>query len=328
MSEAPAPELSVIIATHNRRELLRRCLESLSAQTQDPATFEVIVADDGSGDGSAEMAAALSPPFPYRVLALPKRGHSATQNAAIEIAEAATCLLLDDDVIASPELVAAHIEAHREIPAAIGIGAITQKPPSARDWYAHTHARSWNAHYEEFAFREAHWTDCYGANLSMPRWALVEVGGVSTEVPKGKDLDLAFRLCQAGCAPTYVPRAQVVHDDQKRRPRMLEDAAREGAMHLELSRRHPERAEALLDWSDRAGSKELLLRRLLIGLRVPPASLALAGPLVPGPERELLWYSIVRRFAFWRGVRRSVSRHTWVLVTHNHVIEAIAERLQ
>ena len=41
-------ELSVLIATHERREILGRCLDSLAAQTADPAAFEVIVADDGS----------------------------------------------------------------------------------------------------------------------------------------------------------------------------------------------------------------------------------------------------------------------------------------
>ena len=39
------------------------------------------------------------------------------------------------------------------------------------------------------------------------------------------------------------------------------------------------------------------------------------GPLAPGAARELLWYSIVRRFAFWRGVRRNVDRAEWAGLT-------------
>ncbi len=315
METREEPEVSVIVATHNRREMLRRCLESLVEQTQDPSTFEVIVADDGSEDGTAEMAESFAAPYRLRVLRLPKRSHAAAQNSALELVQGARCLLLDDDMIASPSLVAAHAAAHREDPATIGVGTITQQPPDARDWYAHAHARSWNAHYEEFDHRAANWTDCYGANLSAPRATLVEIGGVSTDVPTGKDLDLGFRLSQAHCTPRYLPDAKGVHNDGKRSPRMLEDAARQGAMHLELAHRHPERAPRLLSWGDRAGPKELTLRRLLIALHVPPRLLAPLGRLVPGSERELLWYSIVRRYAFWRRVRQEVDRPEWRSLT-------------
>ena len=48
------PSVSVVIPTFNRAEDLRRCLESLVAQTFD--NFEVLVCDDGSSDGSATVA--------------------------------------------------------------------------------------------------------------------------------------------------------------------------------------------------------------------------------------------------------------------------------
>jgi glycosyltransferase involved in cell wall biosynthesis len=322
-----APELSVIVASHNRRELLRRCLESLAAQTQDPATFEVIVADDGSSDGSAEMAEAFEAPYRLRVLGLEKQGHAAAQNAAIAVAEASFCLLLDDDVVASPELVAAHLEALHENPLAIGIGALTQERVAADDWYAHAFARGWSEHYEELAGREARWTDCYGANLSFAREKLVEIGGVSIDIAAAKDFDLAFRLYRAGCVPTYVSRAHGVHDDQKRFGRMLFDARRQGAMHVELARRYPEAAPTLLDWSAGAGPREIALRRVAIACHLPPTPIARLGRFLPGEGRKMIWLHFVRRFAFWSGVRRSVSHHTWALVTHNRVVAAIAEGL-
>ena len=69
MTSATEPQLSIVIASHNRAELLRRCIDSLSRQDAEPASFEVIVADDGSDDGTAAMAEALRPPFRLRVLA-------------------------------------------------------------------------------------------------------------------------------------------------------------------------------------------------------------------------------------------------------------------
>jgi glycosyltransferase involved in cell wall biosynthesis len=317
-------ELSVIIASHNRRELLRRCLESLASQTQDPSTFEVIVADDGSSDGSAEMAEAFEAPYRLRVLRLEKSGHAAAQNAALALAEAPICLLLDDDVIASPELVAAHVEGHRRDPMSIGIGPLTQEPVAAKDWYAHALARGWAEHYDELAEREAHWTDCYGANLSFPQAVLHQIGGISTDIPSAKDFDLALRLRAAGCTPVYFPRAHGVHDDQKRRDRMVADARRAGAMHVELSRRFPDAAPELLDWSAAAGPRELTLRRLCSTLRVPIAPLAWLGRFVPGDGRKMIWLHFVRRLAFWSGVHHSVGRRSWALVTHDKTAQAVA----
>lgn len=99
---APPPRLSIIIPTHNRRDLLRRCLEYLGHQELDPAEFEVIVADDGSSDGTAEMVEGLKTAYGLSVLRLEKCGKPAARNAGIKRARGEVCLFLDDDVIASP----------------------------------------------------------------------------------------------------------------------------------------------------------------------------------------------------------------------------------
>jgi glycosyltransferase involved in cell wall biosynthesis len=318
------PDLTVIVASHNRRELLRRCLESLGEQTADPADFEVIVADDGSEDGTAEMAEAFQAPYPLRVLRLKKGSHAAAQNAALDAAGAEFCLLLDDDVIASPELVAGHIEGHRQHPRAIGIGALTQQPVDADDWYAHAYARGWEEHYAELATREAHWSDCYGANLSFPREAIREIGGVSIDIPSAKDFDLALRLCRSGCTPVFFPRAHGVHDDQKRSDRMIADAQRAGRMHVELSRRFPEAAPELLDWAAGASPRERAVRRLFLVLKAPIAPLVWMGRFLPGEGRKMIWLHTVRRLAFWSGVRGAIGRRSWGLINHERTAEAVA----
>ena len=43
-----APEISVVIATYNRPELIERVLAQLAGQTLPPSRFEVVVVDDGS----------------------------------------------------------------------------------------------------------------------------------------------------------------------------------------------------------------------------------------------------------------------------------------
>ena len=308
--ESGAPALSVLIATRNRRELLRRCLESLAAQSADPASFEAVVADDGSEDGSAEMAAAFDAPYRLRVLPLERGGQPRAQNAAIAAAEGEIGLILDDDVVASPSLIAEHIRAHGESPMTIGVGKILQHPPHRRDWFAETQARSWNLHYEEFAGRQPTWLDCYGANLSAPRRLIEAVGGMNTDLVVTLDLDLAFRLCEAGCVPCYLPAAECVHDDQKPRRRMLDGAFKQGVSHVELARRVPAMKPELMHWQS-GGPREIALRRALISLGVPPGPFARLGRLIPGEHRQLLWFSAVSRYAFWRGAKTAMSDAEW-----------------
>jgi GT2 family glycosyltransferase/peptidoglycan/xylan/chitin deacetylase (PgdA/CDA1 family) len=310
-------ELSVVIATHNRWELLARCVEALRRQTQDAASFEVIVVDDGSTDRGGDVLDRLDTPFGLRVLRQGRVGRAAAHNAGIQAAEGAVCLIIDDDVIPGPDLIAEHLAAHESGERVLGIGKLTQTPPRARDWYAHAFARAWNRHCEALDGRSLDWTDCYGGNLSAPRSALIEVGGFSAaDLAVGQDVELAFRLCRQGWVPRYLPRAQGVHDDQKRRRELLEDSRLQGAAHVELAEREPAMLPRLLGWFGATTGREVLLRRLLLALRVPPVLLAAVGPLVPGGGRRQIWHDFVRRFAFWRAVRRCTSRARWVQITH------------
>ena len=311
-------ELSVLIATRNRRDLLRRCLDSLVGQTQSPATFEVIVADDGSSDESAAMAEGLGAPYRLRVLRLKGGGQAAAQNAALEVAEGKVCLFFDDDVVAGSELIAEHVKAHRENAMTVGIGSLRQQPPDMPDWYARMFAMAWNAHYGKFDEEEPQWFDCYGANISAPRAKLDEVGGVATDLDVGFDLELGYRLGKAGCTFKYLPRAHGVHDDQKRGRQMLLDARRQGVSHVELAGRHPEMASWLLGWTGPAGPLELAVRRLLVTLRVPPSLLAHLGPLVPGAELQARAFSAIKRLAFWQGARHSLSPAAWRRIATGH----------
>jgi peptidoglycan/xylan/chitin deacetylase (PgdA/CDA1 family)/GT2 family glycosyltransferase len=308
-------ELSVVIASRNRRELLHRCLDALRRQTQDPESFEVIVADDGSTDGTAQMVERLQTPFRLRALRLERAGQPAAQNAAIQASEGIVCLFLDDDVVAAPQLVAEHIAAHRDNERLIGVGGLTQNPPTARDWYAHAFARAWNRHYEGLAQKSLSWTACYGGNLSVARAGLIEAGGFSTEIPVGEDMELAFRLCRNGYLPTYLPRAHGVHDDQKRSSRLLEDSRSQGAGHVELAKRHPAMMPELLGWFTDTTHREIALRRVVLALRTPPAALAVIGRFVPGRNRRQVWFEFVSRFAYWRAVRQNMGRGRWVQVT-------------
>ena len=303
MSTAAAAQLSVVIATHNRRERLRRCLDSLAAQSQDPASFEVLIADDGSGDGTAAMVEELRMPFALRVLRLEKGGKSAALNAALAAGPAPVCLFIDDDVVASPELVSGHLAAHHENPKTLGIGPLTQPPASSRDWFPHAHAAAWNERYAELAGRRLEWTECYGGNFSAPRDGPARVGGFATEIAAIEDIELGYRLAAAGCVPRYLPDAGGVHEDEKPRAKLLAEVERYGRFCAEFAERHPDARPKLLGWFLDPTPRDVVLRRALLALRVPPGLPASLGTLIPGAGRKQVWFGFINRYVFWRGVR-------------------------
>ena len=61
-------DVSIIISTYNRKELLATCLRCLDAQDFPASAFEVIVVDDGSTDGSMEMVHSQSVRYSLRCI--------------------------------------------------------------------------------------------------------------------------------------------------------------------------------------------------------------------------------------------------------------------
>jgi glycosyltransferase involved in cell wall biosynthesis len=102
--------ISVIVTTYNREDALDAVLRSLAQQSD--AAFEVIVADDGSGPGTAKVIDAWQPKIGRRLEHVwhADRGFRAAEirNRAILAARGAYCIFLDGDCIVRPDFVAIH----------------------------------------------------------------------------------------------------------------------------------------------------------------------------------------------------------------------------
>lgn len=91
----PEPYVSVIVATHNRISMLQKCLEALQSLT---IPLEVIVADDGSSDGTEQMVREIFPEVIYRRYG-PGCGPAFTRNQAVKVATHPIIFSIDDDTI-------------------------------------------------------------------------------------------------------------------------------------------------------------------------------------------------------------------------------------
>jgi glycosyltransferase involved in cell wall biosynthesis len=86
--------ISVALVTRNRPDSLRRCLESLRAQSAQP--FEVVVSDD-SDDSFIEKTRVVAEEFGCRYQAGPRRGLYANRNAAALACTGTHIRTMDDD---------------------------------------------------------------------------------------------------------------------------------------------------------------------------------------------------------------------------------------
>ena len=109
-------DISVVIPTYNRIDTLAQVLPTLVAQTQDASSYEIIIADSNSSDGTAayvsELSASLGPDR-VRHLPGPYSGRAAARNAGIAAARAPVVLFTDADILASPRLLERHLAGHR-----------------------------------------------------------------------------------------------------------------------------------------------------------------------------------------------------------------------
>lgn len=99
-------EISVIVPTYNCKEKLAALLNSLRAQTFDAERFEIIIVDDGSCDGTAEMAWGFEKGKPQLTYTrIENSGPGIARNIGASMAAGSILAFIDGDCIASPNWV-------------------------------------------------------------------------------------------------------------------------------------------------------------------------------------------------------------------------------
>ena len=206
-----------MVVNWNRKELLRACLASLARQSG--ADFETIVVDNGSSDGSADMA---EREFGVRVIRnAENRGFCAANNQGIRAASGEFIALLNNDAEAEPGWLAALAGACSRGPE-IGMAAskiLVWEDPSRIDKAGHAifpdgQNRGRGAGSVDLGQfdreEEALWPD--GCAAMYRKTMLDEIGGFDEDFfAYGDDAELGLRARIAGWKCWYTPRAVVRH---------------------------------------------------------------------------------------------------------------------
>jgi GT2 family glycosyltransferase len=198
--------VSVVILNYRRRASLIRTLESALAQAYPEK--EVIVVDNGSGDGTAEWLAREFPHVP--VIALQENLGCAGRNSGVKRASGKLVVTIDNDVgFDSPFELQKVVNGFEQLPE---VSALVFKVLEGdtgrvhlRDW---CHPRS----YWEFADREFETSFIPEGACAFRRDHFLRLGGYYEPFWIGHEgWDLSLRMLNAGLKMVYRPEIRVRH---------------------------------------------------------------------------------------------------------------------
>ena len=223
------PRVTVVVCTYNRARLLHSCIDSLSCQDADPTSYEVLVIDNGSTDGTSDFLGNCSYDcFQFRWIFEPVPGLSNARNRGWLEARGEYVAFLDDDAIAEPGWISAILSFSLQCPDVVMFGGpyeayVTDPVPS---WFP-IECGGMDLGREKRAI------DCrteflVGLNMVFRRDTLVDLGGFDVHlgmkggvVSYGEETQLQIMLKSRGHDVYYLPQMKVRHHLAARKMRLV-----------------------------------------------------------------------------------------------------------
>lgn len=301
-----SPQLSVVMATFNRRQILPRAVDSIFAQDLPPAEYELVVVVDGSNDGTAEYLRSLRPACALRIVEQPNQGHAAALNRGAAIALGRIVLFMDDDLVLHPSNLRAHIEAHAAQDPLIVHGPVYVADESAKslvtEWIRECVDQEITRWKQGWRWPEDANID---PNYSVPRTAFLASGGFDESFRWRQNIELGVRFAKMGLKFVYEPCAISHHLYSKTAREFLQIQVRSwGAEEISLLRNHPElRPHSTLA---RIGDASVWKR-----IALHTAACSLVSPdIVLGPA-----FAFLNKLHSWPPARKLGVRLLWKRIT-------------
>ena len=273
---------SVVIATFNRADLLRRLLEQLDDQTIDAAHYEVIAVDDGSKEDTRELLAGLKTRYALRIERQVNAGAAVARQRGVELARGKIIIVVDDDM----QVKSTFLERHLALHPADNVVVLGRLRPDAKladmPLFERFYARVLAEKAEAFAAGKAkvRGHDVYTGNVSFPRKLFLEAGGFDAQFRALEDEELGIRLEKAGAAFAFANDAESIHgSDWTSMKKWMDRAYRDGVYQAKVSRKHPDHPEAS-PWRHLPNLNPVSRPFMALSLAAPAATSFLAGAAI------------------------------------------------
>lgn len=233
------PKISIVLGSYNQLDVIKRVLVSFETQGIEEA-FEVIVVDSSSNDGSQAFLKSYSPRYLFRPIIQDNKGKAAARNTGVKAASADLILITDSDMIAHPDLLQTHIDAHDKSPTASCFEGRTFNltelhwPPDDAKLYP----------YITKAYQKGDklgWFYFLTGNLSFPKSVFEAEGGFdeSFESYGWEDLELGYRLSQKKVPLYFLPDAINYHYHVLTKTEEIQRCVAKGESAKRLMNKHP-----------------------------------------------------------------------------------------
>jgi glycosyltransferase involved in cell wall biosynthesis len=216
---AERPRVSAIVCTRDRCSALAHLLESL-ASLDVPAdlTWELVVVDNGSTDGTAALLDSYSARLPINRTYEGQKGISRARNAGLRAARGDLLAFTDDDCIPSPDWLCALAKEFDAEPELSGLGGRVELHDPRDFPITIRTSRAREALTRVFQLPAL----MVGCNMAFRRSAVDAIGdfdvtlGAGTPVGSAEDTDYLYRALLLGLRIEYVPTVLVAHNHGRR----------------------------------------------------------------------------------------------------------------
>jgi lipopolysaccharide/colanic/teichoic acid biosynthesis glycosyltransferase/GT2 family glycosyltransferase len=225
---------SVIVPAYQAAATLGLCLDALNAQTLARDLYEVIVVDDGSTDGTGEIARRMG----AYVIFQRNAGAAAARNAGAAMARGDLLLFTDADCTPVPGWIAALVAPFDDerVAGAKGTYLTSQSAIVSRFTQLEYEDR-----YDRMAGVESiDFVDTYSA--AYRRDIFLANGGFDPTFRFDEDQEFSFRLTEKGYRLVFAPTAQVYHRHNATLAAYIRRKFLMGHWKVPVTRRHPGRA--------------------------------------------------------------------------------------
>ncbi|MBP1598974.1 MAG: hypothetical protein H6Q05_4351 [Acidobacteria bacterium] len=212
-----SPFVSVVICSYNRAQTLGPAIESAACQKLDAAlSFEVVIVDDGSTDGTDQVVqrTAKRSPVPVRYIKGSGEGVPFARNRGVQEARGEWIAFFDDDQIAEDgwlnELILTAEETGAQIVGGVRrLQFMGEDPPRLGPL---TREILGEKYYGPHRCRVNRFTLACTGNVLIRRQLFVHIGQFDTDMHRGMtDIDWMRRALDAGVPSWYSPHAVVRH---------------------------------------------------------------------------------------------------------------------
>lgn len=223
---------SIVVATRNRAHLLPRAIEALQSQTLPRESYELVVVDDHSSDGTAKLLESYQASENVVCVRSEKHlGISGTRQLGIGMSRGECILFTDDDCVPNGDWIECMLARLHKHSLVMGCVALREK---SRYWLTCFNIANFHPFLKGRHERRVRFVSFN--NFGFRRGVADDLGGLSTDFAETSDTEYGLRAQRKGYSVVFAPEAIVVHaPDNISGPHAMRYAARHASLTI-LSR--------------------------------------------------------------------------------------------